>query len=204
VVASSGAGVSSTAPEFFEGRLGDGNDSFVSTPGDPFNGFLMATTEDDASGAVVGFDGAANYDVTYTLLPTQRNLSSYESLSFRAAQTTRHPLTTLELSDLTFSVTLVDGVGARSSIHIGAYGGGIEEPYQRTNTPGSSACNEPGVGWNNEFETIRIRLGDFLNNGNALDLADIREVLFEFGPAWGSAVGRIGLGEIQFTRRQGQ
>jgi hypothetical protein len=203
-VASSGASVSSNAPVFFEGRLGDGNDSYVATPSDPFNGFLMATDEDDSSGAVVGFDGAADYDLTYTLLPAQRNLSGYESLSFRAAQTTRNPLTTAELSDLTFSVTLVDGTGARSSINIGAYGGGIEEPYQRSDTPGSSACSEPGVGWNNEFETIRIRLGDFLNNGNALDLADIHRVLFEFGPAWGSAVGRIGLGEIQFTRRNGQ
>ncbi len=200
-IASSGANVSSTAPELIEGRLDDGNNFLEWTPSDPFNGFTMASFEDDSSGAVIGFDGVADYDLTYTLLPGQRDLSSHDFLSFRAAQTTRHPFTLAELSDLTFTVTLVDRSGQKSSINIGAWGGGIEEPYQRSTTPGNSSCNGPGVGWNNEFETVRIPLDGFLNNGHPLKLTEIHQLRFEFGPSWGSPVGRIGLGEIEFTGR---
>jgi len=51
------------------------------------------------------------------------------------------------LGDLTFDVRLRDSQGGSSTINIGAYGGGIEEPYQRT------GCGS-GTGWANEFETI--------------------------------------------------
>ena len=95
--------------------------------------------------------------------------------------------------DLTFDVTLRDTSGVTSTINIGAYGGGIEEPYQRTGFGG-------GAGWQNEFEIIRIRLTDFLTNGSPLNLADIEAVRLEFGPSSGSARGRIGLDDITITK----
>jgi hypothetical protein len=102
-------------------------------------------------------------------------------------------MTVAELGDLTFTVTLKDRAGASSSIHVGAYGGGVEEPYQRSGV-GS------GFGWQNEFETIRIRLSDFLTNGSGLDLSDIAAVRLDFGGAFGSAQGRVGLDELEFVR----
>jgi hypothetical protein len=118
-------------------------------------------------------------------------VSGFVSLSFRACQISRSPETVAELGDLDFTVTLVDGSGGSSSINIGAYGGGIEEPYQRTG-------DGSGAGWSNEFETITIGLGDFQRDGAGLDLSDIEQVRFEFGPGSGSSQGRIGLDDVEF------
>ncbi len=126
-----------------------------------------------------------------------QDLTGFNCLSFRACQGTQHPLTISTLGDLTFNVVLRDGSGATSTINIGAYGGGLEEPYQRIGT-GFSACG-PNPGWANQFETIRIRLTDFLNNGSGLDLSNIEAVRFEFGPSGGASVGRIGMDEIEIT-----
>ena len=90
-------------------------------------------------------------------------------------------------NDLTFNVTLRDGIGTTSSINIGAYGGGLEKPYQRSG------------GWHNEMEVIRIRLTDFLTNGSGLDLTDIVAVRFDVGPSWGSDEGRIVVDELMLT-----
>jgi hypothetical protein len=91
------------------------------------------------------------------------------------------------LDDLTFTVTLRDGHGVTSSIHIGAYGGGLEQPYQRQG------------GWHNDLEVIRIPPADFLTNGAGLDLTDIAAVRFDFGPSWGSNEGRIVIDELMLT-----
>ncbi len=196
-LASSGAAVTMTVPGYAEGKMEDANSDFSHVPTDTWNGFLMDTSSfwayanDDSRGAVFDVDGVDRH-LTYHLLPSQRNLESFEFLQFRAAQGTRHPLTIAELADFTFSVSLVDRNGAASSIDIGAFGGGIEEPYQRNSGP---VCGV-GVGWNSEFETVRLRLDDFTNNGNGLDLGDIRHIAFQFGPSWGSARVRLGLDEI--------
>jgi hypothetical protein len=98
------------------------------------------------------------------------------------------------LEDLDLSVELIDHNGRSSRIRIGAYGGGIEEPYQRPR------CGGLGLrGWANEFETIRIRLEDFKSDGRPLDLTRIGVVGFLMGPSFGSPEGRIGLDEIEFT-----
>ncbi|UCF68105.1 MAG: hypothetical protein JSV80_02050, partial [Acidobacteriota bacterium] len=57
-----------------------------------------------------------------------------------------------------------------------------------------------GAGWQNEFETIRIRLTDFLRNGTSLDLTDIRAVRFDFGASHGSAEGRVALDDIELVK----
>ena len=97
------------------------------------------------------------------------------------------------LEDLIFTVTLADDAGQSSSIGIGVYGGGIEEPYQR----GGFGT---GSGWQNEFETIRIRLDDFQRNGQALDLQNLRSVRFEFGSVHGSPEGRLAFDDIEFVK----
>jgi hypothetical protein len=133
----------------------------------------------------------------------EQDLSDDASLSFRAAQISRHPNTIAAFGDLTFDVVLVDGSGDSSRINIAAYGGGLEEPYQRGGPGGSFFdCGAGPPGWYAEFETVRIRLSDFLNNGSDVDLTNIVAVRFEFAaPGSGtSPVGRIGLDEIEITR----
>ncbi len=203
-LATSGANVAIGVQSFVEGRCDDANADFTYLLDDPFNGF---TYDDFSSGAhyrtdsfacLLGFDGAGSYTLTYDLTAAfaRPDFTDYTHLSFRAAQAARHPLTTASLGDLTFSVSLEDDAGNQGTIGIGAYGGGIEEPYQRNSAP---TCGT-GVGWNSEFETVRIRLTDFLNDGTDVNLSAIRKVVFRFGPGWGSVAGRLALDEIELVR----
>ena len=190
--ASSGASVSVTVSNIFEGLNFDVDRTFSWTPTQPMNGMsrVRPGSIDDTRGGTFSWNGSdAAY--AYTLLPADRDVSGFAALSFRACQISRAPETIARLGDLTFTVTLVDGAGVRSSINIGAYGGGVEEPYQRTG-------DGVGAGWSNEFETITIALGDFLRDGSGLDLADIEQVRFEFGPSFGDAQGRIALDDVEF------
>jgi hypothetical protein len=187
-LSSSGAMVSYDVQNLTESRLDDNNASFAWVESDPMNGMTHASSEgsDHTRGVVFDWDNADRfYELAIVL--AERDFSDDLYLSFRACQGTRHPCTTAELGDLTFTVTLRDGDGVESSINIGAYGGGIEEPYQRS------------AGWHNEFETIRIRLTDFLTNGSGLDLTDVVAVRFDFGPSFGSAEGRLGMDDIELT-----
>ena len=194
-VASSGATVVATVSNAFEGLMQDGDSSYTWTGADAMNGMsrVRPGSIDDTRGVTFSWNGSdAAY--AYTLLPADRDVSAFAGVSFRACQISRAPETTAALGDLTFTLTLVDGSGVRRSINIGAYGGGIEEPYQRTG-------DGTGAGWSNEFETITIRLGDFLRDGSGLDLTDIEQVRFEFGPGFGSPQGRIGLDDVEFRAR---
>ncbi|MBX3462154.1 MAG: hypothetical protein KF830_03210 [Planctomycetes bacterium] len=203
-LATSGANVAIGVQAFVEGRADDANDDFTNSINDPFNGFTYdsfsgnAAYRTDSFACVFSFDGAGSYSLAYDLTTAfvRPRFSDFTHLSFRAAQASRHPLTTAMLGDLTFSVSLEDELGNQGTIQIGAYGGGIEEPYQRNSDP---TCGT-GSGWNSEFETIRIRLTDFQNNGSGLDLSRVRRVVFRFGPAHGSAQGRIALDEIELVR----
>jgi hypothetical protein len=187
---SSGGPVSFSVFGVTEGLLDDNNNDFTNNGGDAMNGMTLARPVDTTRGVVFTWNGNAFYNLG--IVPGERDLTDDTYLTFRACQATRHPNTISELGDLTFKVTLFDGNFATSSINIGAYGGGIEEPYQRT------GCGT-GAGWGNEFETIRIRLTDFLHNGTNLDLSNVTAVRFEFGPAHGSAIGRIGLDDVTIS-----
>lgn len=183
---SSGGGVVFDVQNLTEGRLEDNNGDFVSSAADPFNGATQAESTDSSRGVV--FDWT-NQDRFYEWEVTagERDFTDNLYLSFRGAQGTRHPNTLAVLGDLTFSVTLRDGGGTSSSINIGAYGGGLEQPYQRSG------------GWHNEMETVAIRLTDFLNNGAGLDLSDIVAVRLDVGPSWGSSRGRIVVDDVMLT-----
>jgi hypothetical protein len=114
----------------------------------------------------------------------------WKYLSFRACQSTRDALTIAALGDLTFDVTMVDTSLNFARINVSAFGGGIEEPYQRT------SCGT-GAGWANEFETIRIPIEAFKYNNGAIDLNAVFAIGFEFGPAHGSTQGRIGIDDVE-------
>lgn len=192
-LSSSGGAVSGTVTFVAEGRLDDEDNSFT-WDGDAFNGFTQGMASDATRGLVFEFNGGADVQLEFEVVPAAADVSGFEYLSFRAAQATRHPFTTPALQDTTFTVELRDGAGHVSAIDVGAFGGGLEEPYQRT------ACGT-GAGWGNEFETIRIRLGDFTRGGTGLDLADLAAITFRFGPSFSSpALGRLGLDDLAFVR----
>jgi hypothetical protein len=151
------------------------------------NGMTRARSIDITRGVVFDWSPGSNYYYEYQIIPTQHDFTKYDHLSFRACQQTHHPQTIAELGDLNFTVTLRDTSGITSSINFAAYGGGIEEVYQRSG------------GWQNEFEGIKIRLSDFLHNGVNLNLASIAAVRFQFGSPFGSSRGRIGLDDIAVT-----
>ncbi len=185
-VSSSGGGVSFNVSNVLEGRLDDNNSTFSWTPSDPFNGATQASASDTSRGVVFDWDGGSNF-YEWEVVSDARDFTQYLYLSFRGAQGTQHPNTLAVLGDETFTVTLRDGGGGTSSIHIGAYGGGLEQPYQRSG------------GWHNEMERIRIRITDFLHNGSGLDLSNVVAVRFEFGPAFGSNEGRIVIDELMLS-----
>ncbi|MFG0285640.1 MAG: hypothetical protein ACF8R7_14575 [Phycisphaerales bacterium JB039] len=185
---SSGGAVALSVSNAAEVLQTDTDGAYTWTGSQPSNGMSRATGGDDSQGLV--FDYTADSFIEFEVIAPERDFTDDSHLSFRACQGTRHPQTAARLGDLTFTVSLRDGSGTTSSISIGAFGGGIEEPYQRT---GSGT----GAGWQNEYETIRIRLDDFRANGSGLDLSDVVAVRFDFGPSFGDAQGRLGLDDIQ-------
>jgi hypothetical protein len=191
-VSSSGGSVSSTVTNLSEGDLDDNNGTFTWLVTDPMNGMTRARPSDSTNGVVFDWNSASYLELG--IVSCEQDLSDNGWLSFRACQGTRHPNTTAVLGDLTFAVTLRDGNGTPSTISIGAYGAGVEEPYQRTGIG-------TGAGWHNEFETIQIRLTDFLANGSGIDLTDIEAIRFEFGLPGYSSVGRLGLDDVELSLR---
>jgi hypothetical protein len=192
-VSSSGGTVSGTVHLVAEGRLDDENTTFTTGPAF-FNGFTEAAATDSTSGLVFDWDGSADVDLSFSVPEADKDVSRFSFLSFRACQVTRHALTVAALQDTTFLVELRDNAGHVSSANIGAWGGGIEEPYQRT------GCGTGAAGWGNEFETIRIRLTDLQHDGSGLDLTDLAAVTFRFGPSFSSpAMGRLGFDDLMFT-----
>jgi len=192
-MSSSGGAVTGTVLHHFEGQLDDTDGTFTWYTSDPMNGMVRGRVDDLNNGGVFDFTLGADRYLEYQIVEEARDFTAFGYLSFRACQGTRHPETTAELADLDFTVTLRDATGTTSSINFGAYGAGIEEPYQRT---GSGS----GAGWQNEFETIRIRLTDFLHNASGLDLTQIEALRFDVGETFGSTRGRVGFDDLCLTK----
>ncbi|MGQ0551671.1 MAG: poly(ethylene terephthalate) hydrolase family protein [Planctomycetota bacterium] len=188
---SSGGAVTFTVAALAEARLDDTNADFT-WGGDNFNGFTHGQASDTTRGLSFEYNGV-DAVIDFALVGAGTNAAAFDALSFRAAQITRHPFTTSALGDTNFTVVLIDGDGDSAAINIAAYGGGVEEPYQRT------SCGT-GAGWGNEFETIRIRLTDFMTDGSDVDLDDLATVSLRFGPSWGSPAGKLGLDDLEFTK----
>ncbi|MCB9916612.1 MAG: hypothetical protein H6828_15915 [Planctomycetes bacterium] len=187
-VSSSGGAVTGTVSDLFEDVLDD-TDSNFTADGDSMNGMTFGRPVDETRGLV--FEYTSDSELTFEVTGQGTDAAQFAFLSFRACQSTRDPLTTAVLDDQQFTVELRDGAGHTSDIPIGVFGGGVEEPYQRT------GCGTGAPGWNNEFETIRIRLEDFTRDGSGVDLTDLAAVTFRFGPSWGTAQGRLGLDDLE-------
>ena len=183
---SSGGSVSFNVENLTEGRLDDNNSNFSWTASDPFNGATQGSATDSTRGVVFDWTDADRF-IEWQVVAGANDFTRFRYFSFRGAQGTQHPNTTAVLGDLTFAVTLRDGSGVVSQINVGAYGGGIEEPYQR------------GSGWHNEMETVRMRVADFANNGVGIDLTNIVAVRFDVGPSFGSSKGRIVVDDLMLT-----
>jgi len=190
---SSGGTVSFNVENLTEGRLDDGNSDFIWSMADPFNGAThngatdgLTTRSDNGRGIVFDWTNADRF-IEWQMVASEKDFTRFKYLSFRGAQGTRHPNTTVELGNLTFTVTLRDGAGVVSRINIGAYGGGIAEPYQRDG------------GWHNEMETVRLRITDFAHNGIGINLTNIVAVRFDVGPSFGSSKGRIVVDDLMLT-----
>lgn len=191
-ISSSGAQVLFDVENVTEGRLDDNDTTFgwmtsgSGDPLDPFNGATQAHTTDTSRGVVFDWTNQDRF-YEWEVAAGRRDFTAHTYLSFRGAQGTQHPNTLADPNDLTFTVTLRDLDGDTSSINIGAYGGGLEQPYDRSG------------GWHNEMETVRIRLTDFLNNGSNLELSNVVAVRLNVGPTWGSAQGRVVIDDVMLT-----
>lgn len=192
-VSNSGGSVTFDVDNLTEGRLDDNNSDFTwpvppAAP-DSFNGATQAGVTDSSRG--VAFDWTDNNRFYEWAVPAiGRNFAQFLILSFRSAQGTQHPNTLATNGDLTFDVTLRDGstpTPVTSTINIGAFGGGLEQPFDRSG------------GWHNEMETIRIRVTDFLNNSSGIDLTNIVAVRLDVGPSHGSSRGRIVVDDLMLT-----
>ncbi len=192
-VSSSGGAVSFDVRNLYEGRLDDTDGTFTWYGSDPMNGMVRGRTDDLGRGLVFDWYAGTEAYLEFEVVPAAWDFGEYIYISFRACQGTRHPRTVAEIGNLDFTVSLRDAGGNTSSINFGAYGAGIEEPYQRTG-------DGSGAGWQNEFETIRIRLTDFLTNASGLDPANVMAVRFDFGGPHGSPQGRLGFDDLQLTQ----
>ncbi|MFQ5738132.1 MAG: hypothetical protein ACE5JX_03925 [Acidobacteriota bacterium] len=194
---SSGGRVIFNVTDLTEDLLNDNNADFTSVSSDPFNGMTGAAFSDETNGVVFSVSPTDGLQVMLWDVPAaDSDFSAFKYLSFRAAQGTRHPLTTARQADESWFVLLVDGAGGSSFIDFSVYGGGIEEPYQRTGFG-------TGAGWQNEFETVRIRLTDFLTGRSGvpatLDLTNVTRVGFVFVNSSGLLSSRLGLDDLEVT-----
>ncbi|MFG0286163.1 MAG: hypothetical protein ACF8R7_17235 [Phycisphaerales bacterium JB039] len=193
---SSGQAVLFSVGNLFEGLMRDLDGVLTWAPTDPMNGMTRVRpgAPDDPMGVVFDWTTGSTRFYELAVAPAARDFTQFKLLSFRGCQGTRHPETVARLGDLSFTVTLRDGSGATSSIDFGAYGGGLEEPYQRTG-------EGTGAGWANEFEVIRIQLADFLRNQTPLDMTDIVAVRFDFGAGFGDERGRVAIDDVELMTR---
>ena len=191
LVSSSGGPVEHGFTDLVEGQLNDPDSTFTDNGG-AMNGMTMGDNADPTRGIVFGWVGL-DTTLRFGLPAGAADLGYYRNLSFRACQSTRDARNEVFLGDQLFEVGLRDAHGTASFLSIGAFGAGIEVPYQRT------GCGS-GAGWANEFETIRIRLDDFTRNGSGIDLGAVAWIEFRFGPVHGSKEGHLGFDDLVLTR----
>lgn len=188
----SGGAVAGTVLLRTEGRLDDNNNSFTALASDAMNGMTRGRGNDQTRGTVFEWNAPATLE--FEVVAAGADFSARTWLAWRSAASTRDGLNGGAGDDLDYSVTLIDGSGNQSTIRLSTYGGGVQKPFART---GSGS----GTGWQNEFETHRIRVADFGRDGRAIDLTDIAAVRFDFGDGAGSPSGRIGFDDLMVTGR---
>ncbi|MCE2883155.1 MAG: hypothetical protein LW636_12485 [Planctomycetaceae bacterium] len=176
-----------------EALQNDNNTTFTWATTDPFNGATRGRTSDLTRALV--FEWNAPSSIAWSVPAALKDFSADAFVTLRAAQGTRHPNTTAQLADLTFTVVLVDELGAESAVSIGAFAGGVEEPYQRAGFPTTTI-----VGWQNAMEAIRVPLSAFTANGRTIDISRVASVSLRFGSGFGSTTGRLVIDDLQVER----
>jgi hypothetical protein len=184
---SSGGTVTFDVSNLFEGDLNDNNSSYAWTESDPMNGMTDHSGSGDfARGVIFDYTVGQQRYLEFEVTPGDRDLRGLSAVSFRACQQTHHPETVGLDDDHSFSVTLRDGDGTSSTVHFGSWGK-LTELFQRDG------------GWVNEFNTVRVPITAFEADGSGIDLSNVVALRLEFGSAFGSPRGRIGLDDVQFT-----
>jgi hypothetical protein len=189
-LSSSGGAVTFAVSNVSENTLNDTNSQLSWSTSDPMNG--MSQVESDGNERGVVFDWTGHAWMEWEVPAAGRDQSGRDFLQMRLAQGTRHPNTELLDTGLSVGITLRDGAGQTVTIRPG-FTQTVEDPYERTGLG-------TGAGWSNEFDTVSVRLSDFLRDGTGLDLSDIRAVRIETGPFYGSTQGRVGVDDIVFVR----
>jgi hypothetical protein len=189
-VSSSGGAVTFDVNNLVEGLLDDDNSKLEWQSSDPMNGMTWVDRDGFERGVV--FDWDSNQGMEFEVTGDLVDMSKWDHLMFRAAQGTRHPNTDAFDAPMSFTVALVDTNEVVSAINFGVYGR-ISRTYLRDK-------KGAGVGWANEFNTVRIRLTDFEADGSGLDLQNIRAVRFLFGATFGASTGRLGLDDLRLIR----
>ena len=192
-LSSSGGAVTYDVSNLFEGFNEDTDDTFSPLVSDPMNGMTYHSDGGDFTrGAIFDYTVGQTRYLEFEVISNYRDLRDFRFLSFRAAQGTRHAETRALNGSHSFAVTLRDASGATNTVRFGAWGA-LSPLYPRTGS-GDFA------GWVNEMNTVRIPLAAFETDGAGLDLSNIEAVRFEFGAAFGSPRGRIGIDDIQIMK----
>lgn len=187
---SSGGEVLLEVEDQAEGQLADGDEGLGHEEDDPMNGATQALLTDPSARGLVFSWSEPGRSLRF-LAPTSWDLSSLHSLQLRAAQGTRHPETVELAGPVSFQVSLVDASGAASALPTALYGT-VRAPYLR-------GGDGPGLGWSNEFATIRLRLADFRQGERELDLGQITELRLDFGLDGDPEQGRLMIDDLVFT-----
>ncbi|MCB9689230.1 MAG: hypothetical protein H6738_11420 [Alphaproteobacteria bacterium] len=186
-LSSSGGSVSGTVRDLSEGKLDDPDRELSWRENQPMNGMTWSSNDaDPARGAVFGWDDGDDVLLDFELPAAAADLHTASAVSMRVCQRTRNP--SMVRPTLDFGVALVDGAGHETEVPTAGYGG-VVRTYER----GGSGN---GVGWVNEFQTLRIPITGFVGDPD-LDLTDVRTVRLRFGAAHGSPHGRVGLDDLE-------
>ncbi|MHC4261169.1 MAG: poly(ethylene terephthalate) hydrolase family protein [Planctomycetota bacterium] len=191
LVASSGVPISNDLDGWVTARADDSNTNFTNGT-DPMNGTTYAQNGGPENCGALLYAGGTDRTLTFDLGAGTDDWSDFGWFNFRAAQVTRAGQTIAALEDHHLTVRLVDTDGDFADMATQAIGAGLEEPYQRT------GCGT-GVGWNNEFENVRMGLRGFRAINPALDLDRLDRLEFKFGPSFGAPDGRLVIDDIEVT-----
>ncbi len=193
-VASSGAAVTYALPHGVEVLMRDNDGSFSWTGDQPSNGMTHARHDgDDPHALVFDFEVGAPAFYELALPDAVQDLTAFDALTLRACQGTRHPATVALGGPLSFTIGLRDATGEVAQVPVSGPDA-IPPPYARM---GEGA----GVGWQNEFSSVRVRLADFAAANPTVDLEAIVAVRLDFGEAFGSAQGRVALDDLTLVPR---
>lgn len=124
---------------------------------------------------------AIGAQVEYSVPPGQRDLTGFEAMSFRVAQT--NSASNPPVGDQDFRVELIGG-GQPKSTFAGAFGS-IPKPY-----------NHSGV-FQNVMTTVRIPLHSFIVNNSGVALNDVTTVRITFS---NPTQGEIYVDDLEFSR----